>query len=270
VANSLPAGLCQIIVFAHSTVTGQFSLAQVRNLDIAAPNALLAIESAHSGDSFPGKITLTGWAIDASSGSGTGIDIVHVWATPPTGVTKFMGAAAYGANRPDIAATFGQRFANSGWSLTAADLTPGTWTFYVYAHSTVTNTFRTAVSLTIEITDGLRLSVERPTSNETIVLPAHGIASGWTLDLGAATGTGVDLVHIWAIPTTGNSPIFLGSATMGVNRPDIETAFGPQFGPSGFTLEYTLSAGSYNVIVFAFRTRTQKFDAALVVPVVVR
>jgi glucose/arabinose dehydrogenase len=270
VVDSLPAGPCQVIAYAHSTVTGQFSQAQSRSLVIAAPNALLAVESPHTGDSFPGKVTLSGWAIDASASSGTGIDLIHIWATPPGQSTKFIGTASYGTNRPDVGSTFGPQFANSGWSLTAADLTPGTWTFYIYAHSTVTNSFRVAQSVTVDTTDGLRLSVERPISNETIVLPAHGQASGWTLDLGAATGTGVSAVHVWAVPTGGGSPVFLGTATMGLNRPENATSFGSQFGPSGFTLDYTLPTGSYVVVVYALRTRTQKFDIAQVVSVIVQ
>lgn len=269
-ATHLPAGLCQIIVYAHSTVTGQFSLAQVRNVNVAAPNALMAIESPKNGDSFPGKVTLTGWAIDASSAGGTGIDFLHVWAMPPSGPPRFMGTASYGANRPDIASSFGQQFANSGWSLAATDLAVGAWTFLVYAHSTVTNTFRTAQAVGVDVTDGLRLSVEQPTPNETIALPAHGQASGWTLDLGAASGTGVGAVHVWAVPTTGGAPTFLGAATMGLARPDNQSAFGQQFAPSGFILDYTLPAGTYNVIVYAFRTRTQTFDVARVIRVIVQ
>jgi hypothetical protein len=57
---------------------------------------------------------------------------------------------------------------------------------------------------------------------------------------------------------------------MGLNRPENQVAFGQQFAPSGFTLSYTLPAGAYNVIVYAFRTRTQTFDLAQVFTVIVQ
>ena len=50
--------------------------------------------------------------------------------------------AAYGAGRPDVAAIFGGRFTNSGFSLTTSGgLAPGAYTLVVFVHSTASGTF---------------------------------------------------------------------------------------------------------------------------------
>jgi len=85
---------------------------------------------------------VSGWAFDANATSGTGIDAVHVWAHPLSGGRPmFLGAARYGAPRPDIGVAFGDRFTLSGYNLTVAGLTPGDYQIVVYAHSAVSGEF---------------------------------------------------------------------------------------------------------------------------------
>lgn len=85
---------------------------------------------------------VAGWAIDLDSGTGTGIDAVHVWAYPVAGGAPiFVGAASYGIARPDVAAVFGDRFAASGYGLTVDGLAPGTYDLAVFAWSEVTGDF---------------------------------------------------------------------------------------------------------------------------------
>ena len=49
---------------------------------------------------------------------------------------------------------------------------------------------------------------------------------GWAVDGSATSGTGVDAVHVWAYPAAGN-PVFLGAATYGLSRPDVERCTEP-------------------------------------------
>jgi hypothetical protein len=87
--------------------------------------------------------------------------------------------------------------------------------------------------------------------------------AGWAADLGAGAGTGVDAVHVWAYPTTGAAPIFLGVAALGGSRPDVGAAFGDaRFGASGFMLVGTLPGGTYDLAVFAHSMVTGTFNNA--------
>jgi hypothetical protein len=95
--------------------------------------------------------------------------------------------------------------------------------------------------------------------------PAHGgsvgqpfAVSGWAIDRGAPSGTGVDAVHVYAYPNpgSGQAPIFLG-AHYGSARSDVGAAFGSRFSNSGFTVvaDY-LRPGPYQINAFARSTLT--------------
>jgi hypothetical protein len=85
---------------------------------------------------------VAGWALDPDGDVKTGVDTLHVWAYPAGGGSPvFLGAAAYGGARPDVAALFGARFRPSGYGLTVDGLPPGTYDIAVFAWSTVENGF---------------------------------------------------------------------------------------------------------------------------------
>jgi hypothetical protein len=93
-----------------------------------------------------------GWATDVSAAEGTGIDIVQVWAYPLAGGPPvFLGAASYGAPRPDVAAVHGERFRNSGFGLVVQGLPQGGYDLAVFAWSTGKGDFAPAkvVRLTV-------------------------------------------------------------------------------------------------------------------------
>ena len=72
------------------------------------------------------------------------MDAVHVYAykDPGSGTAPvFLGVAAYGQSRPDVAAIYGTRFTNSAFALNVSTLTPGVYDIVIFAHSTATNTF---------------------------------------------------------------------------------------------------------------------------------
>lgn len=96
------------------------------------------------------------------------------------------------------------------------------------------------------------------------------IIAGWAFDRGAARGTGIDAVHVWAYPAAGVAPVFLGAATYGGIRPDVGAAFGDRFDASGFSLNVTLPPGTYDIAVFPHSTVSREFASAKVVRVTVR
>ena len=102
-----------------------------------------------SGRNVSQPFVVAGWAIDTDAGAGTGIDTLHVWAYPRDACAGascrvdpiFLGAAAYGGRRPDVAAIFGDQFRESGYSLSVASLPSGTYDVAVFAWSSVTGGF---------------------------------------------------------------------------------------------------------------------------------
>ena len=102
-------------------------------IDVPAPARVL-----ESGQ----PLLIAGWAIDTDAGDGAGIDTVHVWAYPSDGGDPlFLGEAAYGGQRPDVAAIYGERYRDSGYGLLAAPLPAGTFDVAVFAWSTVAGDF---------------------------------------------------------------------------------------------------------------------------------
>jgi len=86
--------------------------------------------------------SIAGWAIDADADAGTGVDTLHAWAYPlDGGAPIFLGATAYGGERPDVGAIFGDRFTPSGYGLTVDGLRPQSYDLAVFAWSTVQGTF---------------------------------------------------------------------------------------------------------------------------------
>jgi hypothetical protein len=90
-----------------------------------------------------------GWAADLDSPVDTGVSTVHVWAYPvdQSGNRRdpiFIGPAIYGGARPDVAAVYGDRFANSGYGIIVNTLPPGTYDIAVFAYSPMVNNFTPA------------------------------------------------------------------------------------------------------------------------------
>jgi hypothetical protein len=97
------------------------------------------------------------------------------------------------------------------------------------------------------------------------------VVAGWAIEQAAATGTGIDTVHMWAYPATGAAPIFLGVAAYGDARPDIGALFGDQFTDASFSLTVNnLAPGAYDIVVYPHSAVTGGFHGAQVVRVTVR
>ncbi len=91
--------------------------AAVRAQNAVAGPLKLVIDIPTAGAQVTAPFVVTGWALDETATTGTGIDTVHVWATSTSGVPVFLGAATMGGARPDVGGVFGARFNNSGFTL---------------------------------------------------------------------------------------------------------------------------------------------------------
>ena len=86
---------------------------------------------------------------------------------------------------------------------------------------------------------------------------------GWSIDQTAASGTGVDAIHVWAYPNAGSgqAPIFAGIAQYGISRPDVGGSYGGRFTNSGYNLVAKgLRPGPYQFSVFSHSTATGTFN----------
>jgi hypothetical protein len=87
--------------------------------------------------------------------------------------------------------------------------------------------------------------------------------SGWAFDEGAQHTIGVDAVHVYAYPSSGQAPVFLGVAQQSAMVWDFQLASSAGLGAANFTLQVTgLTAGTYRLVAFARSTLTNQFTAA--------
>jgi hypothetical protein len=116
---------------------------------------------------------------------------------------------------------------------------------------------------------GVQVAIDAPRSDQDVGQPF--MLAGWAADLDAASGTGIDTVHVWAYPSTGGPPIFLGATAYGGSRPGVAAVHGNQFEASGFSLPVQgLRPGSYDLAVFAWSIERSNFVPARTVRVQVR
>jgi hypothetical protein len=140
--SSLPPDTYTLVVYAHSSVTGTFNVEQQLRVTVPPPSPLMYVDTPSANAQIGTTFRIAGWAAEFYAPSGTGVDIIHVWATTPSGAATFLGAATYGLDRPDVGAWLGPEYRPSGFALDAS-LPPGTYAISVYARSTTTGTFRT-------------------------------------------------------------------------------------------------------------------------------
>lgn len=265
--RGLPPGDYQLVAFALSLRSGQFSIARNVPLTIRT-GAQLVVDAPRSGSSVPSRFVVAGWALDTGAATGSGIDVVHVWAYPDGGAPMLLGAATLGDPRPDVGAYFGAQFANAGYHLEVPHLPPGGYTLIVYGRSTVTNTISVEQHVRVTVPPRQPLIwIDTPAPNATVATTFA--VSGWALELNAASGTGVDLVHIWATSSSGAAS-FLGAVTYGLPRPDVGAWLGSQYGSSGFSVVASLPPGSYTLSVYARSTETGTFRYWKTVQIVVQ
>jgi hypothetical protein len=236
-------------------------VATTMSLDAPADNSSLTVDT---------TLMIGGWALNAAAPSGTGVDAIHVYAFPSSGPAILLGVATYGTSRPDVGAVFGAQFTNSGFMLAAGGSLPvGAYTIVAYARNALTQQFDASKSAQITLTPAASnpvLAVDTPQPSQ-VVTSAFEVG-GWAIDVGAATGTGVDAVQFYVIPAGGSLPgVFVGDGSYGITRTDVGAAFGSRFTNSGFHFTITgLGPGSYTLAVYARSTVTGGYTILRTVP----
>jgi hypothetical protein len=258
--SGLALGTYTLVIYPHSSVTGQFAPATTRTITIA-PQPLMSVDTPTK-NAITGTNTfgVAGWALDRSATSGTGVDAVHVWAYPAGGAPPiFGGVATLGGARPDVGAAYGSQFSNAGFSLNVT-LPSGNYQLVASIHLLSTGAF--SLSQAVDITAGAvsspLMAVDTP-SNSAVVSKNGFTVAGWAIDRGSITGTGVNAVHVWAYPTNGGAGIFVATG-LPVARPDVASLYGANFLNSGFSATGTLPAGTYTIVVYAQSTVTGTFN----------
>ena len=101
-------------------------------------------------------------------------------------------------------------------------------------------------------------AVDAPAEGGAVV--GSATVSGWALDEGAATGTGVDRVQVYL------DGVYRGDAEYGLTRPDIGAAYGARFAPSGYryVLDMTGAAPGSHTIEVRARSMVTAADTASV------
>lgn len=140
----------------------------------------------------------------------------------------------------------------------------------VGTHSSLTSV-RTALqgwgNSIIDSDSNVSLVIDLPANNSQHI---RGFTlAGWAIDQEALTGTGIDSLHVYAVPNAGaGTPIFLQALTvaqggLGGARSDIATAFGPQYRNSGFGynvgLSPSLGPDVYKIIVYPHSSVNNSF-----------
>jgi hypothetical protein len=116
---------------------------------------------------------------------------------------------------------------------------------------------------------GVQVAIDVPRAQQDV--PQPFLLAGWSADLDAAAGTGIDTLHVWAYPATGGAPVFVGTPALGGVRPDVAAVHGEQFRESGFALSLQgLVPGTYDLAVFPWSNVTGAFAPPNVVHVAVR
>jgi hypothetical protein len=210
-------------------------------------------------------LVVDGWAIDDRSPTGSGIDVIHMWAFSldrPSNPPYFLGAAQYGLARGDVAAAYGARYVASGYRLAVSLPSAGLYVIGVYGRSTATGQFAAVRTVVVDAVDPAQITIEAPAFGAQVTAPLT--VAGWALNPEApiGAGTGVEGVDVWAFPVGGGSPVFVGAAFYGLDRPDIATRFGAQFRYSGFHITTSLLwAGRYTLAAYPRYTGTFRTGA---------
>ena len=111
------------------------------------------------------------------------------------------------------------------------------------------------------------MSIDVPGAESTIAARSFGV-SGWAIDRSAPSGTGIDTLHVYAYPNpgSGQAPVFLGVASVGIARSDIAQMYGSRYLNSGYVVNVSadsagLAPGAYDIVVWAHSAATGAFSA---------
>ena len=272
VATARAYGSTPIIAAAGSIACTQFPVNSCGLLNVETLPTDLVVDVPSNGSTVSQPFAFGGWAINRSATTGPGVSAVHVYAFPSGGGSAiFLGAAQYGLPRVDIGAIFGSQFTNSGFTIDVNTLAAGSYTLNAYALNALSGRFDTvrtaAVTIVTAVSNGM-LAVDTPASGATLTSAFE--VGGWAIDTGASTGTGIDAVQFFIVPSGTSSEVFIGTGAYGLARPDVGSIFGSRFANSGYHFTITgLGPGNYTLRVKAHSTVTHAYSVVRDVPIAV-
>ena len=208
---ALSSGTHTISVIATDTRAIPNSGTATVTINIAGTPPAVFVDTPTSGSTLSGTVTVSGWALGTTSVV-TSVKVLVDGA--------IMGAATYGASRPDVCAVWVGRpgCPNIGftYSLNTNSLSVGGHSLGVTAtdssgvSSSWTGSFHIATSTPTVYIDG-------PASGSTIF--GTVTISGWAIDNTTSIGTAISSVKVLVDGSN------VGSASYGVSRPDVCSAF---------------------------------------------
>lgn len=217
-----------------------------------------AVESPSTSQHVAQSFTVSGWALDLRSTVDSGINAIQVYASGPVGTNVLLGTATR-VPRPDIAAAYQRPFveAEAGFQFTVQGLPAGSYTLGVMARSSLTGAWVGPFAVSVLVHAVPMVVIDQQTlGTQPLVL------SGLAGDPQATGSHGVSSVHVWAHPTSGAAPMYVGAAEMGLYRPDA-TSYGPQYSHAGWRVAVRgLPPGQYTVYVSAASAYTGLWGSA--------
>jgi glucose/arabinose dehydrogenase len=244
------------------------SYGQGRILRLAAtpPLPLVYLESATLSGSL---LDIRGWSIDLRSTVDSGIDAIHVYAYPQPGSgapSIFLGAQGPPFDaRPDVAAVYGARFAQSGYHILSDRwIPPGPTLIVAYAHSSVSGQFESLGSLylpDLAISEFAGWVDVYPSG----VMTQPILIAGWAIDRfadDAPAQYGVGVEPRWVDVHAADGTLVLRvPITGGYDRPDIASIFGSRFRQAGFAATiYDLRPGRYTARIWYWMTAANRWE----------
>jgi hypothetical protein len=199
---------------------------------VAATPPTVHIENPLPASVLSGGVLVAGWALDNTSVVGTALSSVEVLVDGMP-----VGSAIYGQSRPDVCNVYPGRpgCPNVGFSyqLDLSTLSPGSHTITVSARDT---------DGTPDVgTDSVKINVVNVPPSVYIDSPASGAmvsgvvtVAGWALDDTSAIGTAISLVQVKV------DGVVVGTATYGIDRPDICATYPGRPGCPNVGFVYTL------------------------------
>lgn len=272
IVSGLSPGDYTVVFYAHSARSNLFSSAQAVTITLlAAGPPLGVIENPPPSGHVQPRFTISGWAVDPAGSSvsrPSGVAVIDMHAYPDAGGPPIaIGSTSPFVQRQDVAAYLGPAYLISGYTSCAA-LAPGSYTLAVFAHRTG---FTAYTPYTTRVTvDPATPTVVVDTPKPGSVVPQQFSVGGWALEQSTCSGSGVDVIHVWAYPVGGSTPVFVGSQTFFGLRFDVSAIFGFQYAQTGFGFNGTLAPGTYDLAVFARSTATKTFGTAKVVRITVQ
>lgn len=193
-----------------------------------------------------GSVSVNGWTVDPDNKSIP--TQVHLYTDGPAGTGTFRGATTAGLSRQDVANVYPDYGPNHGYSFSAAGLTPGAHSVYVYAINAAgagDNPLLGQMTVNVPASDPGRDfgSFDDAIGN----VNGSVVLRGWSVDPDDKTlSTGV---HFYLDDSAANPSAFFTSTTANASRPDIGAAVSGAGNNHGFDVVVGgLAPGSMHTI----------------------